>query len=117
LLGVRRSYEATRKWYRFRARMSRLMPVKSKGVAVVDETVVNFAVGSLPLGGAGPRALIWLELTEGRSWGEPGPSLRRSRKGASAVITDGGLYRRATASLAKHVVMSEARELRQVIET
>ena len=49
--------------------MSRLMTVKSKG-SIVDETVVNFAVGSLLGWRWTQRLLIWLELTEGRSWSE-----------------------------------------------
>ncbi len=42
LLGVRRSHEG--KEGTGLGRMSEIMAVKSKGVAVVDETVVNFAV-------------------------------------------------------------------------
>ncbi len=59
VIGVKRSHEAIRKWiHRFGEQVKRVMAFKAGEVAVVDETLVNFA---------GRGIYLWVALAESRA--------------------------------------------------
>ena len=93
-------------------------------MAVVDETLVNFAGRRVYLwvALAESKALIWLDMSVGRSWGDAYEFLRELQKrGVKKVITDrGSWYGRAAAKAGlKHETMSGGvrNYVERVIET
>ena len=119
MLGVKRSHEAIRKWvHKFGASIWQVIPAKAGERDVVDETLVKFAGQRVYLWVAlepENRALIWLDTSVGRSWGDAHEFLKElRRKGVKKVITDRGRwYLRAAAEAELEHDMSGGQELRR----